>query len=260
MPNKDFSGTYYKDIRAGCFQEYVVVPQHTVACIPEPLSFESASCLGVGALTAGMTLWKWLDVAMPSSEDTFPVTTLKDEYLLIWGGAAITGQFAIQFASKAGVKTIAVASERTKSLLQSLGADHVVTRDGKTDADIVAEVRAIGGDKITRAIDLVGNKTAALCLEALSKTEPCLFAPLAFMSSGQEVPANVTVQTVEMKRFVLDETSHVYSTALNDMVSSGELRLPELEILRGGLAVVEEGLARLKKGDANGKKLVVSMR
>lgn len=51
-----WTSTYYRDIRSGCFQEYVIAPQHTVQSIPSKLSFEAASCLGVCGLTAAMTL------------------------------------------------------------------------------------------------------------------------------------------------------------------------------------------------------------
>jgi NADPH:quinone reductase-like Zn-dependent oxidoreductase len=60
-----WTSTYYRDVRAGCFQQYVIVPQHTVLSIPSDVSFEQAATLGVAALTAAMTLWKWLSVPLP---------------------------------------------------------------------------------------------------------------------------------------------------------------------------------------------------
>ncbi|KAH9826507.1 GroES-like protein [Teratosphaeria destructans] len=247
-------GTYYKDVRAGCFQEYVVLPEHTVTAIPSNMSFESASCLGVGALTAAMTLWKWMDVPMTPSR-----RAQQRPPILIWGGGAVTGQFATQLAAKAGLPVIVVGSQRTKALLRGLGASHVVTRDGKTDAEIVAEVRAIAEDRITRAIDLVGASTVPFALQCLSATDPAILAPLAMMASDQAIPDNVTVPNIEMKRFVLDEGSRVYSQELNALVARDELRLPAVEVIEGGLGQVERGLERLKSGKTDGKKLVVSL-
>ena len=64
---------------------------------------------------------------------------------------------------------------------------------------------------------------------------------------------------MEMKQFVLNPTSAVYSDQLTRLVEAGEIRLPEIEVLSGGLDVVEEGLERLKRGDMAGKKLIVDM-
>lgn len=197
-----WTSTYYKDVRAGCFQEFVVVPAHTVLHIPSTVTFEAAACLGVAALTAGMSLWKWLGVPVPSSK-----TDATGEWLLIWGGSTVTGQFATQFAVHSGLKVITVNSAETQALSVRLGASHVVVRDGKSPEELVEEIRSVTGGKVTRAVDLVGPKTAAIALDAVSKDEPVAFAPLAMMSSSQVVPENVTVHTVEMKQFVLEKTN-----------------------------------------------------
>lgn len=204
-----------------------------------------------------MTLWRWLQiphihVAKPDAHDEL------DEYLLVWGGSSVTAQFAIQIASNSGVKIIAVASSKTASMVQALGAAHVVVRDGKTGAEIVAEIREIAGDNVTKAIDLVGTETAQYCLDAFSKEKKCLFAPLAMISSKAVVPANVSVETVEMKQFVLDPESRVHALGLERLLAEGSVRLPEIDVIKGGLDSVQEGLERLKKGDMGGRKLVVS--
>ncbi|TVY44836.1 Dehydrogenase [Lachnellula subtilissima] len=255
-----WTSTYYRDVRAGCFQELVMVPQHTVSPIPNNMTFEAAACLGVAGLTAAMTLWKWLNVLMPSACLGMPQQSLFDrdqEYLLVWGGSTVTGQFAIQIAVRCGLKVIAVTSEKTKGLAEALGAE-VVTRDSKAVNEIVGEILAIAGDRITKAIDLVGDKNTVNSLMAVSKSRQVDFAPLAMMGK-HSVMENVTVHTVEMKRFVLDEKSSVYSKELNRMIQDGLIRLPEIQILVGGLSVIEEGLELLKRGDMNGRKLVVSM-
>ncbi|KAH8646781.1 chaperonin 10-like protein [Xylariales sp. PMI_506] len=250
-----WTSTYYRDLRAGCFQEYVVVPSHTVLPIPSTIPFEAAACLGVAALTAGMSLWKWLGVPVPSTK----TDDSEVQWLLVWGGSTVTGQFATQFAVQSGIKVITVNSAETKALSERLGASYVVVRDGKSNEEIVEEIRTATDGKITRAIDLVGNKTAALCLEAVSHEQPVAFAPLAMMSSSQVVPENVTVHTVEMKQFVLDKTNVCYTEELGQLLESGKIELPELHVIEGGIDMIEEGLEMLKKGNMKGKKLVVRM-
>lgn len=233
----------------------MTVPQHTVVPIPSNLSFEEASCLGVAGLTAAMALWLWLEV--PGSPTVVPQTISKSGYLLIWGGSTITGQFAIQIAALAGLKVIAVTSAKTVELVRTLGAEHTVIRDGKTGDELISEIRAIAGDDITRGIDLVGPETASLCLKVLSTSQRVLFAPLAMLSGKTDVPQNISVETVEMKQFVLNKASQVYSHALNRLIEKKKVVLPQITVLDGGLAVVIEGLERLKRGDMAGKRLVV---
>ena len=254
-----WTSTYYRDSRAGCFQEYVTVPQHTVLPIPSNMGYDSAACLGVTALTSAMTLWKWLCVPQPSTAPPRPCLSGAEGYLLVWGGSSVTGQYTIQLAKASHFSVIAVCSEKTKGLIYSLGANHVITRDNRSNQDILDCIRSIGGDRITRAVDLVGTDTAPFCMAALSRTTESQFAPLAMMKAGQAVPPNVTVHNVEMKRFVLDKESRSYAESLNQLLEAGELKGPKLEVLQGGLNRVREGLEMVKKGDLMGRKIVVSM-
>lgn len=273
VPKADIvQGTYYRDRRASCFQHFVTVPEHTVLPLPHNLSMEQAATLGVAGLTAAMTLWHWLHVPIPSFSSTTASTAPPqgNDYLLLWGGATTTGQYLTQLAALAHIKTIAVASAKTETLCRSLGATQVVVRDGKTDPELIAEIRqALSNGRITRVVDLVGPKTAALCLQAIShptrnprqgeKHAEVLFAPLAMMDATEaaEAPGNVKIVTVEMKQFVLDEQCAVYARELNKLVGLGRVKVPELEVLQGGLPVVEEGLRRVKMGERGGRKLVV---
>jgi len=254
-----WTSTYYRDRRAGCFQEFVVVPELTVSSIPPNLSFESAACLGVGAITAAMTLWKWLEVPMPSAISVSPEAANPEQYILIWGGSTIVGQFAIQIALRSNFNVIAVLSEESRSIIEDFGNVHVVTRCNRSNEEIIAEIRKIGRDRVVKGMDLVGSETAACCIGALSTTLPSMFAHLVNMPKSLPIPSNIKVQEVAMKRFVLDRSSNMYATELNELIRSGLIKLPQISVLRGGLARVEEGLRILKNGGMRGRKLVVSL-
>ncbi len=133
----------------------------------------------------------------------------------------------------------------------------MITRDRKSGEEIVAEIREVAGNDITRAIDLVGPETAQYCLDALSTDKECIFAPLAMISSKAVVPRNIAVETVEMKQFVLNPASKVYALELGNLIEHGLVKLPSIDVLEGGLDSVQMGLERLKRGDMQGKKLVV---
>jgi len=191
------------------------------------------------------------------SNPPVPFTKPK-EILLVWGGSTVTGQFAIQIAVQGGLDVIAVCSQSTAELVSSLGATFVVTYTSKTDADIVEEIVSLAGDRITKAVDLVGAKTAKLVLNVIEACgRPVDFAPLAFMSGMDLVPPNAIIHSVEMKQFVLDRQSEKYGTQLNDLIERKVLRVPKLRIVQGGLGAIEEGLSRLKAGDLIGEKLIV---
>lgn len=177
----------------------------------------------------------------------------------MWGGSRITGQFIIQIAAYSGLEVIAVASERTADLVRKLGANHVVTRDGKSNEQIVDEIRSISGDHIFKGVDTVGPRTSAHCISALSRSGPAKFAPLSFLPKETVTPVHIEIQIVEMKQFVLDKSSQIYAAALNRHLEQGLVKTPELEVFEGGLNMVEEGLNIQKRGDRAGWKVIVSL-
>ncbi|KAH6652243.1 chaperonin 10-like protein [Truncatella angustata] len=259
-----WTSTYYRDRRAGCFQDYVIVPQHTVSHMPSEMSFTDAACLGVCGLTAAMTLWRWFEIPLPyhglpmTPPGTPPHKPADAPIMLIWGGSSVTGQFLTQLARRSGLRVVSVSSAKTAKTLLDLGAEHVVVRDGKSEENIVDEIKDHAGDDITLAVDLVGAKTAVAALRCLSTTRSARFAPLAW-APKMDVSENIEILNVEMKQFVLNPASSVYADHLTRLVDSGEIQLPEIEVLSGGLDIVEKGLERLKGGDMVGKKLVVDM-
>jgi NADPH:quinone reductase-like Zn-dependent oxidoreductase len=171
----------------------------------------------------------------------------------------VADQFAVQLAAEMGLEVIAVASQRMKQRLLDLGAHCVVARDGRSLADIAAEVQQIGRDNILYGIDLVGPQSAIFGVGCLSRQRAAKFAPLAVPAPSIDVPMNVEIVNVEMKRFVLDPTSRKYAVHLTELVAMGRVAVLERVVLTGGLAAVEEGLLRLRNGDTGGKKLVIRM-
>jgi hypothetical protein len=51
----------------------------------------------------------------------------------------------------------------------------------------------------------------------------------------------------------------VYADALNRLLKEGAVKTPAIDVLHGGLAMVEEGLNMQKRGDRGDRKLVFSM-
>jgi len=75
----------------GCFAEYCVAKGDLQMKIPDNMSDEEASTLGVGVSTVGQGLYQSLGLPLPGSGKAgFPV--------LIYGGSTATGSLAIQYA------------------------------------------------------------------------------------------------------------------------------------------------------------------
>ena len=74
----------------GAFAEFTAAPADLVLRIPEHMSFEQASTVGVGIGTAGMALFHTLGLPLPLS------TQGDKQFVLVNGGATATGTLAIQ--------------------------------------------------------------------------------------------------------------------------------------------------------------------
>lgn len=77
----------------GAFGRYIAVKSDLQMHIPDDVSFEAASTVGVGIGTVGYALYHVLNLRWP---DPDPIE--HGETVLIYGGSTATGAIAIQFA------------------------------------------------------------------------------------------------------------------------------------------------------------------
>lgn len=122
----------------------VVVPAVNAVRLPDDVSFDVGACLGVPALTAHRSL--------------FTDGSIKDQRVLVTGGAGAVGCAAILLAKWAGAWVATTVSRpEQEDVVRSLGADLVINR--RTE-DIAAIVRAAtdnrGVDRIVD-VDLTAN-------------------------------------------------------------------------------------------------------
>lgn len=130
----------------GTAAEYVVLPAGLAVPLPEGVSFETAACLGIPALTA------WEAVHGEGAVD--------GETLLIQGGAGAVGHLAVQFAARAGKRVIASVSSAQKAQL-ALAAGAAATVDYRQD-DVAARVAELtGGRGVDRVVEVNLSANAA---------------------------------------------------------------------------------------------------
>ncbi|MFE1243168.1 zinc-binding dehydrogenase [Fictibacillus sp. NPDC058756] len=99
--------------KKGGFAEFAVTTAHTVARIPDVLSFEDAAALPCAGMTAYQALVRKMNLQ-------------SGETILIHGGAGGVGGFAIQLAKNIGAKVITTCSPENEEYVKELGADYVI--------------------------------------------------------------------------------------------------------------------------------------
>jgi NADPH:quinone reductase len=99
--------------KKGGFAEFAVTTAHTVARIPDELSFEDAAALPCAGMTAYQALIRKINLQ-------------GGETILIHGGAGGVGGFAIQLAKNIGAKVVTTCSPENEEYVRKLGADYVI--------------------------------------------------------------------------------------------------------------------------------------
>ena len=132
--------------RGGAYAEIIAVSARSVAPISPKVDLVAAATVPMNALTAALAL-EFLALK-------------RGQTLVVTGGAGLLGGFAIQLAKVDGLTVLANVGERDRTLVGSLGADHLLTRN----AGLEAALRAICPDGVDGMIDgaLIGQQLAHL--------------------------------------------------------------------------------------------------
>jgi D-arabinose 1-dehydrogenase-like Zn-dependent alcohol dehydrogenase len=139
-PNLKIPGISYD----GGYAEYVVVPVDALAALPDELSFTEAAPL----LCAGITTFNSLRHAGARPGDLVAVLGI--------GGL---GHLGVQYASKMGFDTVAIARGADKEpLARKLGAKHYID---SAASDVAKELQKLGGAKVVLATVTNGPAMAA---------------------------------------------------------------------------------------------------
>src|SRR5581483_5181190 len=133
-------------VRAGCYAEYIAVPQHALFRLYADSDLEAAACL-----SNYQVAWHLLHTATRGA----PGKTV-----LIYSASGGLGSAAVQLAQLAGMTAIAVVSTPEKaSALQEFGANHVIDVSREDVAARVHEItHGIGVDLI---LDAIGGNSFA---------------------------------------------------------------------------------------------------
>lgn len=139
----------------GTAAQFICVPHHLVAPLPDALGFDEGACLGIPCMTAYCSL--------------APLERLQGANVLVTGGAGAVGHYAIQLAKWAGANVLTtVSSSRKAEHAARAGADLVVDYTRQDPAsEIMSATSGKGVDHIVD-VDAAGNLEMVLRVAAPS--------------------------------------------------------------------------------------------
>ena len=137
---------YHGDLtQPGGFADYAITSAHTVAGIPDSVSFTDAAALPCAGLTAYQGIVRRLNVS-------------ENQTVWIQGGAGGVGGYGMQICKSRKATVITTCSAKNEEYVKALGADHVIDYQNE---DVLVRIRQItngrGVDAVQSAVD---NDTA----------------------------------------------------------------------------------------------------
>lgn len=242
----------------GAFQAMALIPEANVTPLPQNVSFNEASLLGMSVVTA----WSgWWTIGFPLSDTAFSATDKKA--VLVWGGASSIGTGAVQSAKMIGLAVYATASEKHHDYIKQLGAKEVF--DYK-DADVVEKIVKAAKDDgviVQYAFDAAGQVQP--CLDILKNFKAGGTPQLATaipMSDATPKEEGVEVKFVAAPTEAKEQTeffAFVMNSWLKEKLEKGKYKpSPAIKVVEGGLGGLNKGLDELK-GGVSGTKLVLEL-
>ncbi|ETR77058.1 alcohol dehydrogenase [Afipia sp. P52-10] len=162
----------------GTAAEYIALDENLVTPLPDNVSFAEGATLGV----PGMTAWVCLYHAGP----------VKDQTVLVTGGAGAVGHYGIQLAKWGGARVITTVSSPQKAeIAKAAGADLIINYKTENVAERVLAFAPEGVDRIVE-VDFGGN---------IETTEKILgrFSTVAIYATKGNLKPQVTIRTLTQK-------------------------------------------------------------
>ncbi|KAG5370600.1 hypothetical protein CKK34_0709 [Yarrowia sp. E02] len=270
------TSTSYRDNRTSTFQQYSIAKGFNVIVKPKKMSLAAAAAVGVGAVTSTLAYVDNLGILNlqknPEKQTTSSPSTSSppsNNWIAIWGGACVTGVYAIQLAKHANLNVLAVSSKESAEYVKSYGADVVLDRHdiaGKEQESIISAIPK--GHRLSHGFDCVGSVSSshlAGVLSQLNKTDEKV--PLVCLVKSPSKPeelaryddSKVRIESVLIKKFHENRDHGLkVSLYLEQLFELGILRPAKSQEVAGGLELgVIEGLRQLEHGNIRAQKLVV---
>lgn len=265
------TSTSYRDNRTSTFQQYTIAKGSNLILKPRKISFSAAATLGVGAVTSTLAFADNLNIlSLDELPTPKPSPKESESWVVVWGGACVTGIYAIQLAKHLDFNVLAVSSKESANYVKSFGADVVLDRHdiaGKEQDSIIAAIPE--GHSVSHGFDCVGSTSSSHLASVLSQqnTSSTEKVPLVCLVKSPSKPeelaryddTKVRIESVLIKKFHEDlDHGLKVSRYLEQLLELDILRPAQHQEIAGGLQLgVIEGLRKLEHDNIRAQKLVV---
>ncbi|KAG8629193.1 hypothetical protein KVT40_003058 [Elsinoe batatas] len=252
----------------GAFGDYAVIKGDLATKIPDNLSFEEASTLGVGISTVGQGLYQSLKLTLPGEGSG------NGEYLLVYGGSTATGTLAIQFAKLSGYKVLSANSPHNDSLVKSLGAEKTFNYK---DADVGKQIHDYTNGKLTKVFDTISEgDSPKISAEAIGDQAGKISFLLQVRRDkvpNEKIEIQTTLaysvvgegfkfgtQQIDFPANPADfEFGKKFWSLTEKLLAEGKIKTHPADVREGPIEKIPEGLKDLQEGKVSGKKIVYKL-
>ncbi|TVY52393.1 Trans-enoyl reductase ccsC, partial [Lachnellula cervina] len=247
--------------RVGAFAQYVGATAELLLKIPDMMTFEEASTLGIGLATAGLALFRELEIPVSIEDLMDRAKGAQDSgvpadaaFVLVSGGSTATGTRAIQILKLAGLRPIATCSPSNFDLVLAFGAEKAFDY---RSPDCAKQIRGYTRNGLAYAIDCVSESDSAqLCYGAIAArpTVSASWLMVLTMFGGRVAldgeygrEASAADRALSAKIFAATQT----------LLDNGLITSHPVRVLQDRWAGVIQGVDMIRTGAVSGQKLVV---
>jgi NADPH:quinone reductase-like Zn-dependent oxidoreductase len=239
----------------GSYAEYAIGWQHTTFHIPNKVSFEDAAALPLAAMTAAIGLH--LRLGLPH-----PWTPAKENIpLVVYGGAAAVGAYAIKMAVKANIHPIIAVAGRGASFVETLidrsKGDTIVDYREGNEAVVKGIKEALKGHKLEHAFDATSEHGSYTNI--VQVLEPHGKITLVLPGKHYEGIPDTVQQSITQVGSAHGEDkdfAYIYFRYLARALDEGWFKPHPVEVANGGLEGLQGALEKLMNGKASAVKYV----
>ena len=223
----------------GAYAEYAVAEEKKLSHKPDNISFEQAGVAAISGITALQAVFDQGKVQA-------------GQRVLVIGASGGVGGYAVQLAKSAGAVVTGVASGRKATLVESLGADHVIDYqeadylDGRAEYDIIIDT---GGRNPLRKLRRALTKRGTLVIVGGEDGDKLTGG------IGRQIRAMLLSPFVSQRLVMfISEEHHRHIDRLAEFIRSGEVtpRVGRRYELDSAAAAIRDLVA----GKAEGKSVI----
>lgn len=256
----------------GAFGDIITAKGDIQIKIPDNISFEEASTLGVGISTVGQGLYQSLKLPLPGKTPT----SFSQKYLLIYGGSTATGSLAIQYAKLSGLTVITTCSPHNFSYVKSLGATDAFDYNSPT---VSQEIKDFTNDSLTLAFDCISEGDSPKITVSAFSPEGGIYSTLLPVPEDQVKSINDKVKNQHTLAYTVVGESFKFGPnevpakpedakfaeefweLSRRLLADGKVKAhkPSVDKYGKGLEGAVKGMQALKERKVSGEKLVFTM-